>query len=552
MHNSPLLQTLRLLTKEELEQLNHFVPSPLFNDSERHKDSTRLFEYLQKRHPDFEADLLDKELTGKTVFPGRTAPKNEVEKTMSALVGVLRKFISFKYFVGGKNRRNQTPTPEQALAYIRQNFALLRFYGERLHAQRQGITAPAPIQGKRPQKAEQFFENLYLDLQRRLAQMPDFEQFSLHDYTDYYHYKARIEQEKALFDSQMERFDNDQNLLAAIESLDEYYLLTKLDLLSMLVHQERLTQPYADDPEQAERFRANYMTMMTALAAMRRENYPISDSVDLYCCLLDFQTAKDPETADALALKFSETLLQRRQLLPAQRFEVFQSTLRSHWTNRYNQSKNELYLQRLHALQREQVDHLERQNRPIISSQLQNMIQVAFKIKATDWAEQLLKRFDNSIIQTPQPELVAEILWALLRFEQKRYAEAVKIFPHYLKYGELEDFNFFAITATADVKLHYQLGDLNDDDYGFPMYRATRLRIERAKNMNAARKERCVNFYKIAWKMFGLQQTWKIQKKRDKLVRELPAIREQLDQLPVVEKEWLEEKYQELVKTESK
>lgn len=54
---------------------------------------------------------------------------------------------------------------------------------------------------------------------------------------------------KALYDHHREEIQADLNMLAALEELDRFYLYTKLELMSRLVHYQNIAQIFADDPE---------------------------------------------------------------------------------------------------------------------------------------------------------------------------------------------------------------------------------------------------------------------------------------------------------------
>ncbi len=557
MYNSQLFQTLRLLTQEELEMLQFFVASPLFNNAERFHDSNKLFEHIRNAYPTYTKAGLDKENVGKTIFPGRTKPKDEVEKAMSPLMHVIEQFINV-YYSNNTNpesasktkatkKKPGNKTATERVRDLKQQLALLRFYSERIHqhpAENLKTQAIVPEEGHKIKKPEKFFQNLYNDLKKEITAFQSFSQFDEYAFNDFYYAKSVLEREKALFDSLEEHFEGDTNLMEAIETLDEHYLLSKLELMSRLVHRESIAKPFDGDAELERRYRINFEMTLNTVEFLKTKEYLLSPGIRLYCKLLEFQNSKDMQQADKAAIQFNNLLNEFHQAVPQSRHQVFKIMLRSYWATRYNETKAPKFLEMVHQLHQEDLDIATKNGTGISSSHFQNTMQVAFKLGKTKWAETVLTEFEKKITLTSFAPIIAEIFWALLRFAQKQYKDASKYLPHYIAYGDLDDIHLYAIASTADVKLRFELNTLNDYDYGTSMFKATRQHIERQKMYDKARKERCVNFYKIVRVLFSLKE--KSNSKSGIKHSELEAARNMLDTLPIVEKEWLEEKYKEL------
>jgi hypothetical protein len=113
-----------------------------------------------------------------------------------------------------------------------------------------------------------------------------------------------------------------------------------------------------------------------------------------------------------------------------------------------------------------------------------------------------------------------------------------------LNYGMCEDIYLYAIAATLDVRIHYELGDL-EDDYGAAMMHATTTHIRREDSLPTHRREERLQFFSIAKELYKVREQLQINKKYNASAA-LKRIRGRLDQETVVDWEWLEDKWKSL------
>jgi len=553
MHDSQLIRTLQLLEQEEIETLHLFVASPIFHDRHHFEDTRRLFEHLKLHYPDFADPGLEKKKVGEVLFSGRKDPEFDVTRAMAQLMHILRQFINFRYSAvrgghtarrGGKDELAQNPM--MLLNFARQQLAMMRFYNERLHQK----SPPAPpsaapaSSGKRKRRPENFFQNLYTELRGVMTQPQDFGQFEEYEFADFHYYRFLLEQEKAIFDGGEENFEGDDNLLAASEALDRFYLLNKLDLTSRLIHRHQIGRPFEEGTIEAQHYEENLAVVLNIVRIIRERGYALTPGILLYCSLIGFQTQEDAQLADEEALRFNQMLDDMAREVPDNRREDFKTLLRSHWARRYAQTKDHELLQRLHLLHHDQIERLRRLKQGMPNSYIRSIMQVALKLGHTSWANDLMDEFEGKITRTEHPEMTADIHRAVLRFAEGRLKDARKYLPHYFAYGDLDDMYLFAIAATTDVKLHYE-ADTLDDDEGHNMFRATQTRLDRAKSLPAERREERLNFYRIVRKFLNVRK--KIaQNAKANVAPALQEIQRLLDEWPVVEKEWLMEKLRQL------
>lgn len=220
--------------------------------------------------------------------------------------------------------------------------------------------------------------------------------------------------------------------------------------------------------------------------------------------------------------------------------------LRSYWARRYRQTRDRQFLERQFHSHREDLDHIREIGEAIQSSHFQNMLFNAIKLEKLDWAEAFLREFSSKISATTEAGLVADTGLAMLRFAQKRYAEAAKILPHYFAYGATEDANLYLLAATLDLRIRYELDALLDDE-SVNMKRATHKRIRENKTLRPERRDGVLGFYESAVQLFRLKEKARLRAPNCAALRqEIKRIEADLTQKKAVDAEWLREKCREI------
>ena len=549
MYASPLLRTLQLLSQEELEALHLFVASPIFNDT-RPDETLALFEFLKKYYPNFDSPELHRDIAGKMFFPKAANSVGALQRTMTQLMIILRHFVTFRYAV---LRDAKKPNGTALMHEVQQKLALMRFYGERL---KQSNLPPAPIspteeQGRKSRKAENFFENLNNQARKELDNCLDFSAFDEHEFSDYHQFRFMVEQEKAIFEENSSERDGDKNLLAATEQLDTFYLMSKLDQMCRLVHYQRMWRLYEEGSAELTRFLVNRDTTVQIAKALRANGFFQQPEVALYCTLLDFLTQSDAAEAERLLEDFEKLLEEYPKALPERRVQAMRVMVRGFWPARYRETKDVRFLERIFSMQEQQIQALKSEDK-LPSTHFQNILFTALKLKKLDWAAEFFQQNQNRISGLDDPEqksLLIDISGAAMAFAQKDFKAAVKILPHYLTYGALNDIYLYAIAATLDARIRYELDDL-DDEYSERMLHATATRLRREDALPLHRRTERLRFFSLAKDLFKLKLL-RSQDRRADLKPMLAKIRQRLDTETVVDWEWIEEKYQEF-KTESK
>lgn len=538
-----------------MESLYLFVQSPIFNIV-RVEETRILFEFLKNHHPDFNNAALHRDLAGREFFPQSKDPVAALHRTMTQVMAIVRKFITFQHWntseeTGGR----QHDAVSVSLHDTRQRLALMRFYSERLHQQKTPPPASQPGAGpaetdpkRRERKAENFFLNLYQQAKKEIETHRLFNDFEEYEFTDFHYFKFLLEQEKSFYEGLQENHYSDHNLLPAMERLDEFYLLNKLDLMCRQMHHQRLADVYEKDSDEYQRLYTNREITRQLAHLLTEHHYLQTPPIRLYCMMLDFLTQDDPVQADELSEQISLWLQEHPAMLPEDRLRDCKIMLRSFWPSRYRETKDRRFLLRLYQIQLDQLRVIG-PTAGLPSSQVQNILFTALKLGRINWAEMFFQEFKNRMVGTQQQEIVVNILYAALCFYQKAYDKAADALPHYLHYGELDDIYLYAISATLDARIRYEM-DALDNDYSENMLRATSTHIRRDDAMPAHRREQRVRFFSLVTALDKLRQQ---HNRREKVGSGLAKIRKRLDQETVVDWEWLEDKYAELAaKTENK
>lgn len=548
MHNSPLVRTLQLLRQEEMETLHLFVQSPIFNIV-RPEETLDLFEYLKNYYPQFKDPALHRDLASRHFFPQSKDSVTALHRTMTQLMAIVRKFITFQHWTAIEEnaaRQKATSAPVAGSMHdTRQRLALMRFYSERLHQQKTPPAAPQqPLEGAEPEsnrrerKAENFFLNLYQQAKKEIDSHRIFKHFEEYEFTDFHYFKFLLEQEKSFHEGLQENHSSDQNFLPTIEQLDEFYLLNKLDLMCKLMHHQRLAEIYYKDSDEYQRLQTNRDITRQLAHLLTEHHYLQTPAIRLYCLMLDFLTQDDPGKADDLSEQIGYWLQEYADVLPTARLRDCKIMLRSFWPSRYRETKDRRFLERLYLIQLDQLQAIG-PKAGLPSSQIQNILFTALKLGRVHWAEMFFNEFKGRIIGTQQQELVTDILQAALLFYHAEYAKAAKTLPHYLNYGDLDDIYLYAITATLDARIRYEMDSL-DDDYAENMLRTTSTHIRRDDAMPVHRRDERLRFFSLVTALDKLRQQ---QNRKEKINTGLAKIRKRLDQETVVDWEWLEEKY---------
>jgi hypothetical protein len=192
MLNTPLLETLRLLDKNEWQQLDRFVHSRFFAHTDNASGVVALFEILKNHAPKFD----DPEALSRTKIATALGQSEQyVAKVGSGLHAVVRRFLGWAYQIG----------PSQD---FQEQLGLLRFYHEKdLPIRFKSLAEKLQVQlnqEEHPTNREHLFQQFQFN-SHRSEWMQDYQPIQ------------------------------DINLLQTLHYLDSYYLLQKAQIVFNLI-----------------------------------------------------------------------------------------------------------------------------------------------------------------------------------------------------------------------------------------------------------------------------------------------------------------------------
>src|SRR5438477_4983444 len=92
MENTKLVQILKTFTKCEFEEFGKFVYSPFFNNSEQ---IIKLYNYIKKYYPAFDANLLTKENIYKEIYGNNEYKDKKVRDLLSRTLKLAEDFLAY-------------------------------------------------------------------------------------------------------------------------------------------------------------------------------------------------------------------------------------------------------------------------------------------------------------------------------------------------------------------------------------------------------------------------------------------------------------------------
>lgn len=550
MYKNDLIQTLKLLDQEEMEVLHMMVSSPMFNEVHRHWDKIRLFEHLKKHHPEFTHEDIGRVRCAALLWPDREKSLSELDRCIAELMPIVRQFITFKQFdvrgIRSSSRKDPalSENPARLMNYLRQQLALLRFYSQRLSPGISGSMGAIHHEQESDAKGRQnFVQNLYQHISTFFSVSDDFTHFDERSFSDFYHYHYWVELEMAHWQSSQNNA-GDTNLLNTIERLDEFYLLSKLDLMCRLAVRNQLYRLFSDQPDLQQRMENNFKITQQMVHSLLHECKKLrTPGITVYATLLDFLTAtRSQAETDHAAERFGRLIRfsSHRKAIPEQRMSSIYVLLRNYWIKRFNTTRDLRFLMKSHALQHNQFEQL-RPDEKVHNSHFRNFVNTAVKLGDYDTAEHWLKTFDKKRLYGEHAtDTLYDILWANLYFAKQEYQAAANRMPHYYEYGRLDEEISMAIAASLDTRIHFELGMLDDPDYAANMLKANKIRIERFRQISTQQGEPFLLFLRYAEKIFTLPQNRKV--KKDDLPRIKTALKTEIEQSKTADKEWLLEK----------
>jgi len=459
MNDSKLVQVLKKLTKEEFRGFKKNLNELAIGDKVKIKNSLTLFNLLSPYYPVFNKNDVSKCEVFAKLYPEEPYKTGKLEKQMSYLFGLLQEFI-----VSEKNG--------DQLA-LHQLLILYTFYCNR------GLDNLAAIQIRKYQKSISKTSN--------------------NDATFFYDtflLEKEVSNQQAIFLDRKETssFSN------ALEHLDLYYILEKLELACRLLAIHRFVFPV--DLEKS-------LVLLDHLRPLLDEEYFEEPLIKVYYkayCFLSADTDDEIESAFKLfeeSLELYQPSISEKQSLP------LHTIVRNYCVIQYHRGvKN--YLRKGFEVYK---DHLSKgylyMNDQLFAGTLANIAGYGLKLREYDWVFNFINDHKDKIIGTNAAE-VYHLNIADYYFHTRDYEKALD----YLR-KPYEDTYFKLKAKRLEIKIYYELKHVLLG----PKIDAFKIYIYRFPSEKITQKQKMANRNFIdLLKQIQLPRTFQNEKRIDKLI----------------------------------
>lgn len=394
MDQSYVYQLLQTLSREELDALGQFLKSDYYNPGVNQGKIILLFELLRKG-----GVLPEKEDAYALVFSGQPWVAGKLDKLMSELSGLVRKFLLAERYFAEAN-----------------NFSQSLDWAVITRERRLSARYPQNIQKLEKQLDEEHKESV-----------------------DYYYRRFQLAYEKYDVQSESNRFKGDLYIPQTVASLDAYYLACRLELLNLLSIQQKLTP--VDAPAHL------WMSFKDFLPEDTWSQHALLNIAVKIHHQLTTDTPSAGEVMEILAL-----LQQHEQRIEPAALQHFFTYLRSLCTLLIQQGDMS-FAPVLHDIQR---DNLERgylfYKEKLSPSAYLNVVKIAVTIGKTEWALAFVETYKDHILVEEDAYNYYAYSKAYCLFDLKRYQEALDMLPQLFS-----DLMYLLHCRRLELKLYFEL-----------------------------------------------------------------------------------------------
>ncbi|MCB0640514.1 MAG: hypothetical protein KDC44_02705, partial [Phaeodactylibacter sp.] len=367
MDNSKLMEVIDVLSVEELERLQLFLQSPLFNAGPQAAELALLLQHIRE-------GMREKEAVYERLYPDTPFSRSKFDKLMSALLKHIHRFILLD-----QNR------PDQELA---ERFQLLHFFRER------GL--------------ERHYQSILKKLEKQLEAAGPKEGLS--------YWQFLLKEERVTYQAAKNLRSDDLHVPDLLHQLDRFYLLSKLKYSVLLLSQNiHISLNVEDSLQMLE-------ALMPVLEGPEFEADPPLQAFQQAYQLLRKHPAQDTH---AEFLELRRQLRKNGHLLATDTHKMLHSLLRIHAVSLYNAGRQD-FLQAAFELYQEHLKlgylYYEGKLQP---STFRNIVTLGLRFGALEWVEQFLTAHQARITGTEYSEELFSFNRAQLYFFQKRYDEAL-------------------------------------------------------------------------------------------------------------------------------
>lgn len=401
MHGSKLLLTLNIFSREEFYLLDNFLQSPYYFSTKRRREIYPLFQYILRYQGDWTHPNLHREKVYAALFPQQKVIKGKLEKRMSILLKEVHHFIAVHF----SDQKEDT---------IQHTITLVEFFRHR-NAHK--------------------FELHYLEKVKK-----QYAKIELKDKQYYFKGYMIGKEEMQRYLIMDQRFEASY-LNAALQPLDIYYLVVKLDYACFLLSLDHFRKPI--DIDHLILFLEQNKSLYEAQGLLK---IPL---IAIY--YQAFEMLKSISEEEGLYWGLKKLIEENEDSIPAIPLRVLKGLMRAFIIFRYNHGATH-FLDELFDLYKRHLElgYLNYEN-GILPSTFKNIVTVGLRTKAYDWVFYFLETYKNKIDVSANPEDVYHYNLAYYHFELKEYEKAEALLSdHY------QDLFYKMAAKRLQLKIYYE------------------------------------------------------------------------------------------------
>ena len=378
MQRSLLLKVVKSLNKIERKRFAILLASPFFNKGSKADEISHLWQLIDQGLRRSNGSYWEKESIYALLYPGQPIYKGKLEKLMSQLLQLLHQFA----VIGGQLFSADSHHYQ---------LALYQFYMER------GLSTEANLRARNLAKSQAALPTTAANLHQ---------QFLLNQYI-------------SRFDSLSSSRRENLNLPKLLESLDQFYLLARLEYSIQLLAINQWITP-VDLAEVVSRL-DHYLNSVPA----QLQADPV---FSLY--LQVYHLIKNFEQSEAVLYKqfITELTLKEAHCTPDQ-LKAFQTLARNYCIYFYHQGEVE-FMKFGYELYREHLKRglLYHQDKMMVGT-FRNLVLLGIWNKEEAWVEQFIEAHKGKITGSDDAQIIHDLHEATLAFYQGKYDAAMDLLP---------------------------------------------------------------------------------------------------------------------------
>ncbi len=481
MHSNKLVTILSSLDRKTFLRLEKFIQHPYFIEVKQRQKILDLFLLLQKHFPHFQDPDLSKAKVFAQLFPGQDFAVEKLDKIITRLLKVVRVFIVYE-FADPEERKTQQLLGEAK--YYRERAMNTYFLQSIQQLQRQ--------QKKTVQRGQAYFYTSYL-----------------------------IDREVSEFETLFNKRKEGLNLQNTHESLDVFYLASKLEYACLMLAQHQFNVPL--EVKESLQLLEKLLPLIETIYA------PKEPIIDLFYQAFDLlKNKEEPQKGE----KLRYLLDKYDQLIPFEQLINVEAIYRSYCIREFN--LGHLSSQDLFDLYRK---HLEKgylfRRGGLQPGLVKNLVNLGLKQKSHDWVWRFLQNYKDKIVGTDFPEEVYLFNLANYHFSLGAYEKVLESLQEYR-----EDTYYKVAAKRLELKVYYEqkspILESKMDAFKVYLFRVSK------KILSISHQEGNNNFINFLRQVCN-PGTYKNESKINRILKKMEATSTML------EREWLEEKLKKLL-----